>query len=197
MLSVSAVTVMATCSTGTDGLLDGWNAPSPLPTDPCLGPPGLARPVRRWVRWSAVNASVSFGADLESTTAARRFAERTMADWSVDGERFETARLLVSELVANAVTHAETDVTLQLDLSPERLRVEVRDGADGRAASPPAPPRRPDRSRPDDRGGPGRPLGRRADPSRQDRVVRARLVTIARTRPGPKPVLGRCGDDSL
>jgi anti-sigma regulatory factor (Ser/Thr protein kinase) len=85
----------------------------------------------RWVRWSAVNATVSFGADLESTTAARRFAERTMTDWSVDGERFETARLLVSELVANAVTHAETDVTLQLDLSPERLRIEVRDGADG------------------------------------------------------------------
>ena len=85
----------------------------------------------RWVRWSAVNASVSFGADLESTTAARRFAERTMVDWSVDGERFETARLLVSELVANAVTHAETGVTLQLDLSPERLRVEVRDEADG------------------------------------------------------------------
>ena len=54
-----------------------------------------------------------------------------MVDWSVDGERFETARLLVSELVANAVTHAETGVTLQLDLSPERLRVEVRDEADG------------------------------------------------------------------
>jgi anti-sigma regulatory factor (Ser/Thr protein kinase) len=84
-----------------------------------------------WVRWSVVNASVSFGADLESTTAARRFAESTMVDWSVDGERFETARLLVSELVANAVTHAETGVTLQLDLSPERLRVEVRDGAEG------------------------------------------------------------------
>ena len=85
----------------------------------------------RSIRCSAVNATVSFGADLESTTAARRFAERTMADWSVDGARFETARLLVSELVANAVTHAVTDVTLQLDLSPERLRVEVRDGADG------------------------------------------------------------------
>jgi len=78
-----------------------------------------------------VNATVSFGADLESTTAARRFAERTMTDWAVDGDRFETARLLVSELVANAVTHAETDVTLQLDLTPARLRGEVRDRADG------------------------------------------------------------------
>lgn len=78
-----------------------------------------------------MNASVSFGAGLESTTAARRFAERTMTGWSVDGERFETARLLVSELVANAVTHAETDVRLYLDLTPDRLRVEVRDGAEG------------------------------------------------------------------
>ena len=86
----------------------------------------------RWVRWSAVNASVSFGAGLESTTAARRFAERTMTGWSVDGERFETARLLVSELVANAVTHAATAVEMVLDLDDGRLRVEVRDEAGGR-----------------------------------------------------------------
>ena len=85
----------------------------------------------RSIRLQPVNAWVSFGADLESTTAARRFAERTMAGWSIDGDRFETARLLVSELVANAVTHAETDVTLQLDLTDQRLRVEVRDEAEG------------------------------------------------------------------
>ncbi len=78
-----------------------------------------------------MNASVSFGADLASTTAARRFAERTLEEWSVDGERFETARLLVSELVANAVTHAETEVSVHLDLTAERLRVEVRDRAAG------------------------------------------------------------------
>jgi anti-sigma regulatory factor (Ser/Thr protein kinase) len=83
------------------------------------------------MRRSPVNATVSFGADLQSTTAARRFAERTLGDWSVDRDGFETARLLVSELVANAVTHAGTVVTLQLDLSPSRLRVEVRDRADG------------------------------------------------------------------
>jgi anti-sigma regulatory factor (Ser/Thr protein kinase) len=52
-----------------------------------------------------------------------------MRNWSVEGDRFETARLLVSELVANAVTHAATDVTLALDLGPECLRVEVSDGA--------------------------------------------------------------------
>jgi anti-sigma regulatory factor (Ser/Thr protein kinase) len=85
-----------------------------------------------------VYARVSFGADLESTTAARRFAERTMTDWSVDESRYETARLLVSELVANAVTHAETEVVVQLDLSDERLRVEVQDGSGGqpRAGQP-------------------------------------------------------------
>ena len=84
-----------------------------------------------WLRWRVVNAWVSLGADLESTTLARRFAEETMTGWSIDADRYETARLLVSELVANAVTHAETDVTLQLDFSDERLRVEVRDQADG------------------------------------------------------------------
>jgi len=63
-----------------------------------------------------------------------------MTGWSIDADRYETARLLVSELVANAVTHAETDVTLQLDFSDERLRVEVRDQADGQPQ-----PRRPRR----------------------------------------------------
>jgi anti-sigma regulatory factor (Ser/Thr protein kinase) len=71
-------------------------------------------------------------AGLESTTAARRFAERTLVSWGIDGPRYETARLLVSELVANAMIHAATAADLVLDLSDDRLRVEVGDSASAR-----------------------------------------------------------------
>ena len=47
-------------------------------------------------------------------------------------ERLRIARLLVSELVTNSVTHGtNTVVGLDIDTSRERLRVEVRDDAEG------------------------------------------------------------------
>src|SRR4051812_41843233 len=70
-------------------------------------------------------------AGLASTTTARRFAEQTLRSWGIGGEALETTRLLVSELVANAVTHAATAAEVVLDLSERRLRVEVRDEAGG------------------------------------------------------------------
>jgi len=79
-----------------------------------------------------VRSQVTLPAGLESTTAARRFAEQTLRGWGIDGEAFETTRLLVSELVANAMTHAATTAQMVLDLSDRRLRVEVRDKAGGR-----------------------------------------------------------------
>lgn len=81
-----------------------------------------------------MRAQVLLPASLESTTAARRFAEDTLAAWGLNGERYETARLLVSELVANATIHAATAVDLVLDLSDDRLRVDVGDTAGGRPA---------------------------------------------------------------
>lgn len=79
-----------------------------------------------------VRAQVLLPADLESTTAARRFAETTLASWGMDARRSETAGLLVTELVANAMIHAATPAELVLDLSDDRLRVEVGDTAGGR-----------------------------------------------------------------
>jgi len=79
-----------------------------------------------------VRTQVTLPAGLESTTSARRFAEQTLDGWGITGEAFETTRLLVSELVANAVTHAATAAEMILDLSDRRLRVEVRDEAGGR-----------------------------------------------------------------
>jgi len=52
----------------------------------------------------------------------------------VDGERMDAARLLVSELMTNAVLHGPGsggDCDLALDHDGERLRVEVRDRGGG------------------------------------------------------------------
>jgi anti-sigma regulatory factor (Ser/Thr protein kinase) len=78
-----------------------------------------------------LRTQVILPAGLESTTSARRFAEETLHRWGIDGEAFETVRLLVSELVANAVTHAATRAELVLDVDDRRLRVEVRDEGGG------------------------------------------------------------------
>lgn len=55
--------------------------------------------------------------------AARRFVGRLLAD----GELRETAELLVSELVTNAVTYADGPVELTVRVAGEQTRVEVSD----------------------------------------------------------------------
>jgi anti-sigma regulatory factor (Ser/Thr protein kinase) len=46
-------------------------------------------------------------------------------------EEFETGRLLVSELITNAVLHGAGRIRLSADLDDDRLRVEVRDEGSG------------------------------------------------------------------
>jgi anti-sigma regulatory factor (Ser/Thr protein kinase) len=65
----------------------------------------------------------------------------------LDGElsraRADEVRLLVSELVTNAVMHAGPggEIRLRVELAPDRVRVEVRDRGRGfRSARPPPPP---------------------------------------------------------
>ena len=41
----------------------------------------------------------------------------------------ESAQLLISELVVNSVLHAESEVTVRLDLLPGKLRVGIADGS--------------------------------------------------------------------
>ena len=50
----------------------------------------------------------------------------TLDTWGV-GERFADLPLVTSELVTNAVRHAGSDVDVSLDLTAERLRLEVSD----------------------------------------------------------------------
>ncbi|PYC79981.1 ATP-binding protein [Streptomyces tateyamensis] len=73
-------------------------------------------------------------------TLGREFTRRALDDWHIqDGE---DVLLLVSELLANAVLHAGGAHELLLHASPERLRVEVRDGGPGVPC--PRSPGRPD-----------------------------------------------------
>lgn len=83
-----------------------------------------------------MEAQAAFPAELRSAAAARRFAEETLQGWGCAG-LIESARLLVSELVVNAVIHAHTPPALRLRYEGTRLRVEVTDG------STTAPRRRP------------------------------------------------------
>jgi anti-sigma regulatory factor (Ser/Thr protein kinase) len=71
---------------------------------------------------------------------ARRALDRLAGE--VDQRRLEDARLLVSELIANAVEHVEQQgiIELRIDNDDERLRVEVLDPGEGFAPDGHRPP---------------------------------------------------------
>lgn len=64
----------------------------------------------------------------ESVAEARRWSADVVGR-SPDHELADTVSLLVSELVSNVVLHAHTACDLTIDLTGERVRVEVRDGS--------------------------------------------------------------------
>lgn len=72
--------------------------------------------------------------ELASGVDAPGVARRLLAEWFApvlaDGTLM-TARLLVSELVSNAVTHGRGRITLRAQLFDGRLLVEVLDEGDG------------------------------------------------------------------
>jgi anti-sigma regulatory factor (Ser/Thr protein kinase) len=74
-----------------------------------------------------LEARASYPHELVAATDARHFAERLLVEWGCD-PLIESARLLVSELVVNAVLHAGTGADLVLSLDGDHLRVEVHDG---------------------------------------------------------------------
>jgi len=73
-------------------------------------------------------ATARFLADPRSAGHARRFAAAALDGWDLAVLR-ESVVLLVSELVSNAVLHADTPVAVRLVESGPRLRVEVSDGS--------------------------------------------------------------------
>jgi anti-sigma regulatory factor (Ser/Thr protein kinase) len=64
----------------------------------------------------------------ETVPHARRFARQTLAGWGLDVFE-ESASLLVSELVTNAVLHARTEVTVSLVDHGDRVVLSVGDGS--------------------------------------------------------------------
>ncbi|MFF1548171.1 ATP-binding protein [Streptomyces sp. NPDC058291] len=65
-------------------------------------------------------------ADLRAVPEARRALRELLRGWGKPG-RSETAELLTSELVTNALVHTDDDAVLTATVSSSGLRVEVRD----------------------------------------------------------------------
>ncbi|MDF2092661.1 SpoIIE family protein phosphatase [Knoellia sp. 3-2P3] len=73
-----------------------------------------------------MRAHHTFAADARSVSQARLFARRTLEEWGAE-DLVDSATLLVSELVTNAVVHAGTTALLRLRLDAQVLRLEVED----------------------------------------------------------------------
>ena len=65
----------------------------------------------------------------ESVPAARRFVTDMMRDSDTVAD-IDTAGLLVTEIVTNAVLHALTPMILTVEVSADVVRIEVRDGSE-------------------------------------------------------------------
>src|SRR5438445_28966 len=64
--------------------------------------------------------------DTRSPSAARRFVTETLNRWDC-ATALDTVELLVSEVVTNAVLHAESAPDVAVQLLPDTIRVEVTD----------------------------------------------------------------------
>jgi CheY-like chemotaxis protein len=88
-------------------------------------------------RVRAGQASYALARDLAQIRPARGFVRQTLSGWRMD-HLVDDALVVVSELVANAMTHAESDCVLRLSRTPTTLRIEVLD--DGTGTPEPQPP---------------------------------------------------------
>ena len=65
---------------------------------------------------------------LSAIAPARHWARERLSEVGIDDGRLDLLVLLVSELVTNAVAHADPPVVLRVHVDEERTRVEVTDG---------------------------------------------------------------------
>jgi anti-sigma regulatory factor (Ser/Thr protein kinase) len=80
-----------------------------------------------------VEVRATLDADPRHVADARRLTERTLATWGLT-ELGDTAALLVSELVTNAILHAHSGVAIILQLRADDVQIRVCDTS-------PLPPR--------------------------------------------------------
>jgi hypothetical protein len=76
-------------------------------------------------------ARVSLDPVAQSASAARELVVSTCAEWGL-AHHGETAALVVSEAVTNAILHSATDLEVAIARHGSRLRVAVRDSIAGR-----------------------------------------------------------------
>ena len=79
---------------------------------------------------SGTQAVIDLPDDLSSVREARRFVREYLREWGID-EPLDDALLVVSELAANALTHAQSSYRVQLSATPAALRIEVDDAGVG------------------------------------------------------------------
>ncbi len=82
---------------------------------------------------------LEFESDPEMVVAARRFVRERLRSWEAT-EHVDSAVLVASELVTNAVLHARTAVTLRVALEGSTVRIEVFDENPRLPAVSPCPP---------------------------------------------------------
>jgi len=75
-------------------------------------------------------AHIALGPDPRDVASARRFVAERCRDWGC-GDVVEDAELVVSELVTNALVHAESRCDLRAGLGEAALRIQVIDEGDG------------------------------------------------------------------
>ena len=69
-----------------------------------------------------------FTPEIGGQRAARRFLHDQLVDWGAE-ELDEPAQLILAELSANVIRHAQTDFAVRIDWAPPALRIEVSDGS--------------------------------------------------------------------
>src|SRR6478735_5891717 len=74
-------------------------------------------------------AETAISPAFSAIAPARHWARDRLTEAGLSDGRLDTAVLLVSELVTNAVAHAHPPVVLRVHVDEERTRVEVTDGA--------------------------------------------------------------------
>ena len=81
-------------------------------------------------RPEVAQAVIDLPDDLSSVADARRFVKQQVAAWGITGP-LDDALLVVSELAANALTHARSSYRLRLSATAMVLRIEVDDAGAG------------------------------------------------------------------
>jgi CheY-like chemotaxis protein len=88
-------------------------------------------------RPAETEATLELPRALTSAQAARAFVAQKIRDWNL-GSILDDALLVVSELAANAVTHADSACQLRVSLHPTTLRIDVIDTGSGTPEPQPA-----------------------------------------------------------